>query len=353
MVDGRRRPIAIEAGSIRHLLAISLAGAAFASSPAAPSAAQAADHCSEKVHSAYVTRSPEGAQSRTWHPPIDQTTGCTFGHEHGSNPRRFISFKKSGMPAFGWVAAKMAMQEPHHGFKVFVVNHDGRGKAFMVLLHQGSGGARRAGVSHHTLEVWIVDRKTRELVASTHTMADFGQFIPNCEGQQGRSPMRLIPAVGTGCDSTYESWIARLSVGGKLKSPGIAFDIENPTTRVDPADLSKTIFNDLSVCGPDPAAVESSCTGDRRLLLHPRWKIKNTGPSVFYTDVMGDRYSPRPFAGSIRQFVRTGTTIDERSECCGPRVSYALGARRDGVYRLGRTSSVYGFGDGAGVRWPN
>jgi hypothetical protein len=49
------------------------------------------DTCSKDFHDTYFVIGPDGKKYPTWHPPTatDPTTGrlCTFGHEHGRNPR--------------------------------------------------------------------------------------------------------------------------------------------------------------------------------------------------------------------------------------------------------------------------
>lgn len=45
------------------------------------------DTCSKEVHNKYVVTGPDGKIYPTWHPPVDPATGCTFGHEHGRDPK--------------------------------------------------------------------------------------------------------------------------------------------------------------------------------------------------------------------------------------------------------------------------
>jgi len=44
------------------------------------------DTCPVEVHNLYSTVGPDGKRYPTWHPPVDPTTGCSFGHEHGRDP---------------------------------------------------------------------------------------------------------------------------------------------------------------------------------------------------------------------------------------------------------------------------
>ena len=45
------------------------------------------DSCTKEQHDAYSVVGPDGKLYPTWHPPVDATTGCSFGHEHGRDPR--------------------------------------------------------------------------------------------------------------------------------------------------------------------------------------------------------------------------------------------------------------------------
>lgn len=42
---------------------------------------------SKSVHDTYTVKGPDGKWYPTWHPPVDPTTGCRFGHDHGRNPK--------------------------------------------------------------------------------------------------------------------------------------------------------------------------------------------------------------------------------------------------------------------------
>lgn len=311
--------------------------------------------CPSEVHERYVTRAPDGTTRPTWHPPVDPLTGCAFDHEHGSDPSRFIGAQRIGAPAFGWLAARMGMAEPHAGFKVYVVNDDRRGKAWMALLHQGTASPRRAAVSHHTLELWMVRRRDRAALAKVHAMADFGAFVPDCDGARPAPAARILPTLGPGCARDYESWVTQLSIGGRLRAGGIAFGVDNPTTVIDRADPARLVFNGAEVCGrADPAGAGSTCKGDRRWLAHPRWLIANRGPAVFYTDPHGRRASHRPFPGAVRQYVRPGIRVDERREWGGASVEYRMARPGDGgIFRPAQPRRSRGFDVAGAVRWPN
>jgi hypothetical protein len=45
------------------------------------------DTCTPEIHNRFTAVGPDGKVYPTWHPPTDPQTGCTFGHEHGRDPR--------------------------------------------------------------------------------------------------------------------------------------------------------------------------------------------------------------------------------------------------------------------------
>ena len=89
------------------------------------------------VHACYTGRA-RWEERPSWHPPRDPRYGCAFGHEHGSNPRAFATSSARGCRRSG-TSVPTGSEEAHAGFKVFVVNRDRKGLAWMVVLHQGSG----------------------------------------------------------------------------------------------------------------------------------------------------------------------------------------------------------------------
>jgi hypothetical protein len=294
--------------------------------PAAPDGTRI---CAKWVHDRYTVER-DGRRWPTWHPPRDPRYHCAFGHEHGSNPRAFRFFARTGMPAFGPIGAYAASDEPHAGFKVFVVNDDRKGLAWMVVLHQGSGSPRRGTVRFHSLETWLFTRKGRRLVAHTRHMADFGAAIPNCPGAPLAAGMRLLPSPD--CRSVYEEWDTALDVGGALRgNPGFAID--NAITQFDPASPDRVVFNKGFACGPnDPAGWDSYCKGDKRTVLHPRWVVRNRGRSRFRTDAYGRR-APTGFLQVVSRRLR----IDQSGACCGAENAFIMERPSDGgIYRAGR-----------------
>ena len=273
---------------------------------AQPPAADGTPICAAWVHDQYTVERA-GRTWATWHPPRDPRYGCAFGHEHGSNPRAFRYFGRTGMPAFGLVSDFAGSPEAHAGFKVFVANEDRKGLAWMIVLHQGSGSPRRGSVRFHSLETWLFRERGRRMLARTRQMADFGEAVPNCPGVQSRASWRLLPVPG--CRSSYEEWATALDVGGVFQARP-AFGIHNAITQFDPADPERVIFNKKAVCGrADPAGWDSRCKGDRRTLFHPRWFVQQRRPlalphgclrEAHESGAPSDRLAPHPCRSAPR-----------------------------------------------------
>ncbi|HKP22210.1 MAG TPA: hypothetical protein VJT68_11865, partial [Thermoleophilaceae bacterium] len=144
-----------------------------------------------------------------------------------------------------------------------------------------------------------------------------------------------------GCRSGYEEWNTTLDVGGAFRaSPG--FGIHNPTTQFDPGNPERLVFNKGPVCGRDPAGWRSRCKGDRRSVLHPRWYIRNTGPTRFRTDA----YGARAQTGLLQVVGRV--RVDQRRERHGVENAFIAERPSDGgIYRAGR-----GFRPRRGFEFP-
>lgn len=59
------------------------------------------DDCTAQQHDAYAVVGPDGKLYPTWHPPIDPATGCSFGHDHGRDPRGSALYAQVGPVPFG------------------------------------------------------------------------------------------------------------------------------------------------------------------------------------------------------------------------------------------------------------
>jgi hypothetical protein len=93
--------------------------------------------CPKWLHDTYWVKADDNKIYPTWHPPVDfnpeTNKYCTYGHEHGDDPRASEVFNIGGMPAFGYVNEQLATNNPnnvsvhrhedHFGHKVRVANN--------------------------------------------------------------------------------------------------------------------------------------------------------------------------------------------------------------------------------------
>lgn len=327
------------------------------------------EECPAWVHDRYTTTGPDGKTYATWHPAVDPEYNCYFDHEHGSDPRAYVGFDAAGMPAFGYSAAQMGMEEPHNGFKVYVTNDDLNGRAWMITLHQGTGSPRRALVQHHTLD-WHISTTDGQPLVAIHHMADFGYASPNCRNaeaipgsasgyafSQHQPQRRSVPTVDCVDQTVYETWTAAVNIGGIFEATP-KFDIDNATTVVNLNTLDELRFMcefDTAVSHPnqeDCTTAQTRWTGNKRGVIHPGQYVQNnTGTAEIYTDVMGMRVDPGT-PGAIRQFITT-EGWDTR-DCCGNDVVFRIQSYSNGVYiaNPGEEAGSAQFGVGK-HHWPN
>ncbi|MFN8635246.1 MAG: hypothetical protein U0893_15455 [Chloroflexota bacterium] len=352
--------------------------------------AKAGDGC-EALHDTYTAVGADGGSYATWHPPsvtLPDGTVCHFGHEHGSDPSLFPGAAEARPVAFGWVDRLAGHDEPHVGFKVFVVPDDGHGLAYRIVLHQGTGHGQRALIQFHEVQFAVADARTGALLADTVALANFGPGQANClphsplqtlpatshqsTGAAGAAaaqapPNRSVPTVDCAAETPYETWrmayaIARPSsslptANGQTAenaqpvfSSSLTFEIDDPSTVFDPADPERLVY--LCAVRPsrqcdDPAGTQTAWKGTRRGLVAPLLAIANgSGPERFSTDPYG-----APGDG-VLQFVSLAAQLDASAECCGPGVVFK---ERDGRYvRQSDDGPAFSTGaDDGSVHWPN
>jgi len=127
--------------------------------------------CPQWLHDSYTTTGPDGATYGTWHPQIDPTYWCYFGHDHGSSPDLIPGSPK--VP-YQYVAAKVPQTEPDVGFKEF--NFAYNGHYVRLVEHASTSGGRRICARFHTMYVMVYDADGNEKFR-TSFKADFGAAI--------------------------------------------------------------------------------------------------------------------------------------------------------------------------------
>jgi hypothetical protein len=83
------------------------------------------DDCTAAQHDAYFVVGPDRKRYPTWHPPIDPVSGCSFGHDHGRDPRGSALYREVGDIPFGHANEQEDIYDPltprhedHFGHKV-------------------------------------------------------------------------------------------------------------------------------------------------------------------------------------------------------------------------------------------
>jgi len=158
--------------------------------------------CPKAVHDRYGTLGPDGKRYPTWHPPADPLSGCSFGHEHGRDPRGSALYARIGDPAFGYAneqldAANLGMRrhEDHVGHKVEWENdvlmrtNGGAGALLEVRcdvltkLHQGTHSRDAFTNNLHELNYHVrcTDRAEMHITVLT-AIGRPGEFERTCGG---------------------------------------------------------------------------------------------------------------------------------------------------------------------------
>ncbi len=127
--------------------------------------------CPQWLHDTYTTVGPDGAEYGTWHPQIDPTYWCYFGHDHGSNPNLI-----PGSPAvpYQYVAGKVPQTEPDVGFKEFIFEYQNH--YVRLVEHASTAMGRRVCARFHTMYVMVYDANGNEKYRSGFK-ADFGAAV--------------------------------------------------------------------------------------------------------------------------------------------------------------------------------
>jgi hypothetical protein len=282
--------------------------------PAGKELPQPNQTCPAWVHAQYVTTGPDGKTYPTWHPQIDPVYWCYFRHEHGSDPSAFIP---GYTPAYGYTASVAGVDEPHAGFKTYVLD-DHAGHRWILTHHFGTSGLKRACVRFHTVDIAVADTASHQILADLHFMGDFGKSVaasadsrdvpltpPDCPNQatlanaDGTSGVRKIH-VATRDTSGYEPW---------------RIDDRRNILGLKPADLTfatgtaVVICNELTCDQP----VTTGSKGEFRFLTFNSGFGITAGPNhgEFYCDVLGRTPMSSGQPGAIRQYVQPGLNLSD------------------------------------------
>lgn len=170
--------------------------------------------CPKWMHDTWWVRGDDGKVYPTWHPPVDfdPDTGryCTYGHDHGDDPRGSDIFAFVGMPPFGYVNEQdspgnpaLRRREDHVGHKVFVGNN--------WNMYAAVGGA--AAICDVVFKQHMGTHSPDALANTAHEVFAAGQ----CEGRQPfdvkhfalfGAPGRFKEAIADDCSQDVDSGIA-------------------------------------------------------------------------------------------------------------------------------------------------
>ena len=159
------------------------------------------DTCPPEVHNRYSVVGPDGLLYPTWHPPVDPETGCTFGHEHGRDPRGSDLYGDVGAIPFGYANQELARysdhtmrHEDHVGHKIEWENdvemrfRDGLDPVLnvhcdiLVKLHQGTHSKDAFTNNLHELAYHIrCTDGTRMHVTLLTAIGTPGELVASCD----------------------------------------------------------------------------------------------------------------------------------------------------------------------------
>jgi hypothetical protein len=285
--------------------------------------------CPAAIHDTFVVDGGDGWRYRTWHPQTVEVSGvrCTFAHEHGDDPARMIEPGVAAVPVrFGYIARRAGMDEPHEGFKVFVVNRgdiNDEGRVSLVwsrtVFHMGTGGAKRFTEEMHSAEVRVM-QPDEGLYAFTQSMFTTGTVHTVCD-PRAPSPTKDVVSLKSPCrlGSTYEIWS---TMGGVMRKDGsLAYKafatpaVFDPITVFNPDNPAETVYiwdprvDSIMVFRTDRQA-NRGCS--RESYAQPGYWYNEGGPTVYYTDPMGmETDSADPNA--LRQEVSASSAIGARA----------------------------------------
>ncbi|MGE0355082.1 MAG: hypothetical protein AB7Q69_17860 [Gemmatimonadales bacterium] len=346
------------------------------------------DTCTGEIHDQYSVVGPDGKLYPTWHPPVDPATGCTFGHEHGRDPRGSDLFQDVGLIPFGYANEVQDLADPgtmrhedHVGHKIEWENDIevqlGDGLAgqiltitcdVMVKLHQGTHSKDAFTNNMHELAYHIECTDGTAIHFTVLTpIGTPGEFERSCDRQTiavgpatpPTSPngggRRIIPDRGcidqfvlvpAGQNSQFgsgihESWEVSVSLraedGRTLAHVNPYFQVDNPSRFYDPA-LPNATGRVIDVC------YETESNGDQaRGGLCDQSTNNGQIQGVTYDD-------PRSLFDGTRRFVDINDNQVDNAN--GPQVWYTDPLGRHGSpraftgsirQRISKIDNDYGF----------
>lgn len=267
--------------------------------------------CPQWLHDTYTTIGPDGEEYGTWHPQIDPTYWCYFGHDHGSNPNIIPGSPK--VP-YQYVAAKVPQTEPDVGFKEFIFpyqNHFVR-----IVEHAGTSMKRRVCARFHTMYVMVYDSNGNEKYRSGFK-ADFGAAI-SAEDQS--------TLTGSSCGYNMEAVRVATDAFRRIRRDADSghYEVWRTVPTSGTTNLGLVLNHTLDIRDPYSFCPTQSCgdvelhdadrrqTETRRTLQLRKMEIRaayalDTG--TFHTDPFGAGLVAANAANAVEQYVAPGFTL--------------------------------------------
>jgi len=271
------------------------------------------DSCTKEIHDGYSVVGPDGKLYPTWHPPVDPITGCTFGHEHGRDPRGSDLWNEVGPIPFGHANEHLqasgfngVRHEDHVGHKIEWENDmemrlGGGGSAVfdircdvMTKLHQGTHSQDAFTNNMHEVVYHLRCSDGSGFSATLLTpIGRAGELVVSCDGDRritAGAPNPITSPDGGGkrripetlcvqerirdplsrgerpnfSSGVHESW----EINGRLKSAAgrtlVSFNpyyqVRDPSRFFDPSE-EKAVGRPIDLCDLPGAREHSPCEG--------------------------------------------------------------------------------------------
>jgi hypothetical protein len=317
--------------------------------------------CTKEVHNRYSKVGPDGKLYPVWHPPVDPS-GCFFEHEHGDSTGHLFGYVNE--QAFN--GPHFHRNEDHVGHKgqvgtALIFNpqnatvpanpvtcdvdakfHQGTHSpdAFWNNLHEQVTSLRCENGWAFDLQILSAPGKAGTLVKQCPAQEVLVTGPPVPEDSPVKSnPLSPGKSMGTrkiptmSCIETarpnyQESWQTQNVITRPDGKQGARFawywNVSDPS-RYWNGKLARTVDQCFRVIGVAFQTISNPCVNLRKLAAGDpiQWDderspfkgvqrsvrfndftLSNTGPEVWYTDVLGMNPSLTPFPGSVRQMVR-------------------------------------------------
>ena len=280
--------------------------------PAGNTTPDANQLCPVWVHDdLYQVEGPDGVMYGSWHPQIDPTYWCYFGHEHGSNPDLIPG--KPKVP-YQYVAAKVPQNEPDIGFKETILKTS-NGYWVRFIDHAATSSERRVCAQLHTVYVMVYTAGGNE-VFRMGFKADFGisqstdggALINSTDCGYNMADLAEVTEsskkIRTSADShDYERWKARPTV--EAANLGMVFehrfDVRDPFTFCPGTQCNDVTFHNTGETGTKRTIDVDDFIFDARLAL---------AEGIYYTNPYGTALEPSGSPNAVQQYIQPDFYLD-------------------------------------------